>query len=183
MKVPATDRNSTQASADYLQMSQSLAIELGQLLQANCAEVTTAESCTGGLIAAALTDVSGSSTWFRQGVVTYSNTAKSQLLDVPSDLFEKYGAVSEACVRAMVSGAAKHSGATVAIAVSGIAGPDGGSADKPVGTVWLAWAVGSDISAEQFLFDGDRRSVREQAVICALHGTIARIQGTECFPS
>lgn len=154
------------------------AMALGQHLMASGRVVTTAESCTGGLIAGALTEVPGSSDWFEQGLVTYSNEAKQQLLGVPATIFSEEGAVSEACVQAMASGAQARSGADVAIAVSGIAGPGGGSAEKPVGTVWLAWAFGSELSSELFMFNGTRRAVRQQAVLSALRGTIARVQNS-----
>lgn len=157
----------------------SLVAELADLLLAERYTMTTAESCTGGLIAGALTDMPGSSAWFEQSVVTYSNRAKEALLGVPSDVFEVHGAVSEACVRAMASGAQKRSGASVAVAASGIAGPDGAVPGKPVGTVWLGWAVGNRISAELLHLHGDRLSVREQAVLHALRGTIARIRKRE----
>lgn len=152
------------------------AVALSQLLLASGQVITTAESCTGGLIAGALTEVPGSSEWFQQGLVTYSNEVKHQLLGVPEAIFSRHGAVSDACVKAMAAGALARSGADVAIAVSGIAGPGGGSAEKPVGTVWLAWALGSDVSSELFVFNGTRRSVRQQAVLSALRGTIARVQ-------
>ncbi len=155
-----------------------LAETLGQLLLKESASITTAESCTGGLVSAALTEIAGSSAWFEQGFVTYSNQAKADLLNVDRAVFDEHGAVSEACVRAMAIGAAERSGARVAVAVSGVAGPDGGSVEKPVGTVWLAWAIDGCVEAERFNFEGDRRLVREQAVTCALRGTIARIKST-----
>ena len=153
-----------------------LAIQLGELLFATNWRITTAESCTGGLIAGALTDVSGSSSWFEQGLVTYSNTAKQSLLNVPVSTLEQHGAVSEACVLAMATGALRLSGADMAVSVSGIAGPGGGTDVKPVGTVWLAWAVAGSVDAEQFLFAGGRREVRKQAVAAALHGSIRRLE-------
>ncbi|NND89676.1 MAG: CinA family protein [Granulosicoccus sp.] len=153
-----------------------LVAELAELLLARSACITTAESCTGGLIAGALTDRAGSSAWFEQAVVTYSNAAKQSLLDVPAQVFDTHGAVSEACVRAMAQGAAQRSGALVAVAASGIAGPDGGTLDKPVGTVWLGWAIGPALSAELLLLHGDRRAIREQAVLHALRGTISRLK-------
>jgi nicotinamide-nucleotide amidase len=153
-----------------------LAAGLGQLLLARGWTVTTAESCTGGLIAAALTDIDGCSAWFRQGVVTYANHSKSALLGVDAKVIETQGAVSETVVQAMADGARMCAGAEVAVAVSGIAGPSGGSTDKPVGTVWIAWCVpGAAIQAERYLFDGDRQAVREAALLQALRGTILRI--------
>lgn len=157
-------------------LAAALSDELGQLLLARGWTVTTAESCTGGLIAVALTDIAGCSAWFRQGVVTYANQSKSALLGIDANVIEAQGAVSEAVARAMADGARVRAGAEVAIAVSGIAGPGGGSTDKPVGMVWIAWCVqGAGIQAEQYLFDGDRQAVREAALLQALRGTILRI--------
>lgn len=153
-----------------------LAHELGQLLIALDWQITTAESCTGGLIAGAMTDVPGSSGWFEQGVVSYSNKVKQNLLNVPSSVFSQHGAVSEACVLAMATAARRISGADMAVSVSGVAGPGGGSAHKPVGTVWLAWALGESVDAQQYLFTGSRRAVRMQAVDRALHGSIQRLE-------
>lgn len=130
--------------------------------------MATAESCTGGLIAAACTDLAGSSAWFERGVVTYSYAAKSELLGVPADLLLRHGAVSEPVARAMAHGALSRTPAQVALAVTGIAGPGGGSADKPVGTVWFAFAgPGFDV-AECRRFDGDRAAVRAATVAHAL---------------
>lgn len=155
---------------------QELAIELGALLKLKGWTVTTAESCTGGLIAGAITDVAGSSSWFEQGIVSYANEVKHRLLDVESDLLEREGAVSEAVVLAMADGALRRAGADVAVSVSGIAGPGGARPGKPVGTVWIGWSVaGHAASASGFQFDGDRKAVRESAVVEALRGTIARI--------
>ena len=141
--------------------------------------VATAESCTGGWIAKALTDVSGSSAAFGYGIVSYSNEAKQSLLGVDPETLEAHGAVSEAVVTQMVVGALRVSGADLSVAVSGIAGPDGGTRNKPVGTVWLAWAVSTDsgerIDTEHRLFSGDRESVRAQTVICALEGLRERL--------
>lgn len=141
--------------------------------------LTTAESCTGGMIASRCTDVSGSSNWFERGFVTYSNEAKHELLGVDSQLIEQHGAVSKEVVEQMVLGALRHSRAQVAIATSGIAGPTGGSTDKPVGTVWFAWATPSDtgptldaesawVKTECLHLAGDRAAVREAAVQHAL---------------
>jgi len=117
-----------------------LARSVGERLQARAETLVTAESCTGGWIAKACTDIPGSSRWFQGGVVAYSNSLKVALLDVPEGLLAQHGAVSEPVVRAMAEGALARTGSTVAVAVSGVAGPDGGTADRPVGTVWLAWA-------------------------------------------
>lgn len=152
-----------------------LAQRLGQLCQQLNVEVTTAESCTGGGIASAITAVSGSSAYFTVGYVTYSNAAKTRLLDVPDAILEAHGAVSEEVVKAMVQGACRESGAELAVAVSGVAGPDGGSAEKPVGTVWLAWGDIGSQQAECFHFPGDRQAVREQAVRQALAGLVAQL--------
>ena len=151
-----------------------LAAELGRLLQTLKAQVTTAESCTGGGIAEAITRIAGSSAWFEAGFVTYSNQQKTKQLDVPQPLFDEVGAVSREVVQAMVRGAQTQSGARFAVAVSGVAGPGGGSQEKPVGTVWLAWGVGNEVSAERRHFAGDRDEVRRQTVIAALEGLIRR---------
>ena len=146
-----------------------LAVKLGMCLQRRGETVTTAESCTGGMIAAALTDIAGSSAWFGYGMVSYSNQAKQDLLGVPATTLAEHGAVSEAVVRRMAAGARARSGADWAIAVSGIAGPGGGSADKPVGTVWVGLA-GPDGAEQAFVchLDGDRAAVRQQTVTIAL---------------
>lgn len=139
--------------------------------------LATAESCTGGLIAGTCTDRAGSSQWFDSAVVSYSNHAKQGWLGVPPDLIERDGAVSESVVRAMAEGVRARSGARVAVAVSGIAGPGGGSCDKPVGTVWVAWAVvDQPTSARCFLFDGDRAQVRWQTCEAALAGVLKLLQ-------
>lgn len=137
--------------------------------------LTTAESCTGGLIAAACTDAGGSSTWFERGFVTYSNAAKTELLGVPEALINADGAVSEAVARAMAKGALAHSPAQYALAVTGVAGPTGGSADKPVGTVWLAWATPRGVFSERQQFPGDRAAVRQATVRHALAGLLHRL--------
>ena len=130
--------------------------------------LATAESCTGGMIAAACTDLAGSSQWFERGFVTYSNAAKTQCLGVPADLIERQGAVSEAVARAMAQGAVQHSAAQVAVAVTGVAGPTGGSPGKPVGTVWFGWQVNGATHSELRHFAGDRAAVRAQTVRHAL---------------
>ncbi|HEU4617533.1 MAG TPA: CinA family protein [Gammaproteobacteria bacterium] len=156
---------------------ESLARELGAALGARGWHVATAESCTGGWIAKAITDVAGSSGWFGAGWVTYSNGAKTSLLGVPAELIEAHGAVSEAVVRAMADGARRKSQADVAVAVSGVAGPGGGTAAKPVGLVWFAWASPDGVEAESCRFRGDRESVRRRSVAHALRGLIARAGG------
>ena len=147
-----------------------------------CAEgktVTTAESCTGGWIAKALTDISGSSACFAYGIVSYSNGSKESLLGVAHQTLESHGAVSEETVSEMASGALNLSGADIAVAVSGIAGPDGGSDEKPVGTVCFGWAVrsasGIRIGTNRQRFDGGRDSVRSQTVVYALAGIQERL--------
>ena len=127
-------------------------------------KLVTAESCTGGMIAAACTDLAGSSDWFERGFVTYSNDAKTELLDVQAQLLLSEGAVSEAVARAMVRGALAHSHAQVAVAVTGVAGPTGGSPAKPVGTVWFGFAVPGQVITEKRHFDGDRAQVRAATV-------------------
>jgi len=154
-----------------------LATALGNRLQAIGAHVTTAESCTGGGIAEAITRVAGSSVWFEAGYVTYSNAQKTAQLGVPGTLFEQVGAVSKEVVHAMATGAAQRAQARFSVAVSGVAGPGGGSPGKPVGTVWLAWADGSRIFTERQQFAGDRHAVRQQTVAAALHGLLALANG------
>jgi len=146
---------------------------LAQALKARGWRLATAESCTGGLIAAACTELAGSSDWFERGFVSYSNQAKTDLLGVPADLIAAHGAVSEPVARAMAEGALQRAGVEVAVAVTGIAGPGGGSAAKPVGTVWLAWAVrGGATSARCEIFAGDRAQVRQSTCEQALAGLL-----------
>lgn len=132
-------------------------------------KLATAESCTGGLIAAACTELSGSSNWFESGFVTYSNEAKTELLGVDAALIARHGAVSEEVARAMAQGALQRSHAQVALSVTGVAGPTGGSAAKPVGTVWFGWATPGGVTTDMRLFAGDRAAVRAAAVHHALH--------------
>ncbi len=141
------------------------------MLRASGGMLATAESCTGGWIAKACTDLAGSSEWFESAAVTYSNRAKQALLGVTSDTLEKRGAVSRECALEMVAGALLRFEATVAVAVTGIAGPTGGTPEKPVGTVWIAWQRrGGEALVERFGFDGNRDAVRRQAVAAALAG-------------
>ncbi|MEN4825070.1 nicotinamide-nucleotide amidohydrolase family protein [Pseudomonas sp. P39-UII1] len=149
-----------------------LSTRLGEHLRRLNAQITTAESCTGGGIAEAITRVPGCSAWFEAGYVTYSNSQKTRQLGVPEPLFSQVGAVSQEVVEAMARGAQVASGARFAVAVSGVAGPDGGSPAKPVGTVWLAWADGEHVISERRHFDGDREAVRRQTVIAALDGLL-----------
>ena len=148
-------------------------------LASSAKAVATAESCTGGWIAKSITDVPGSSAVFGYGIVSYSNGAKESILGVKNATIEEHGAVSEAVVQEMSEGALHLSGADIAVAVSGVAGPDGGTEEKPVGTVWFAWAVrdGSDalIDSSCEHFSGDRELVRELTVAHALQGVLERI--------
>lgn len=135
--------------------------------------LVTAESCTGGWIAKCLTDIAGSSEWYRGGVVSYSNGLKAQLLGVDPHVLNTHGAVSEAVARAMAEGALERLGGDCAVAVTGVAGPTGGSAEKPVGTVWIAWADRADGTlAQLFRFSGDREAVRRATVLHALQGLL-----------
>ncbi|PVZ20729.1 MULTISPECIES: CinA family protein [unclassified Pseudomonas] len=147
-----------------------LSARLGEQLLACQASVATAESCTGGGIAEAITRTAGSSAWFEAGYVTYSNRQKTAQLGVPEGLFAQVGAVSREVVEAMAQGARERAQARFSVAVSGVAGPTGGSDAKPVGTVWLAWAWPEGCVAQYCHFDGDRESVRRQAVVHALEG-------------
>ncbi|HET7831456.1 MAG TPA: nicotinamide-nucleotide amidase [Gallionella sp.] len=150
-----------------------LAVQAGKVLKAHGLVLATAESCTGGGVAQSVTDVAGSSAWFDRGFVTYSNQSKQQLLDVSPATLLQHGAVSEATVREMVAGALQHSDAQVAVAVSGIAGPDGGTPEKPVGTVWFAWGLKDGMTlAQRHQLKGDRAAVRAQSVRVALQGII-----------
>ena len=133
---------------------------LANLMLENGFFLATAESCTGGMIAAACTDLTGSSAWFDRGFVTYSNAAKTQMLGVNAALIAQQGAVSEPVARAMAFGAIRHSAAQVSVAVTGVAGPTGGSAAKPVGTVWFGFSVAGTLTSERRLFAGDRAAVR-----------------------
>lgn len=135
--------------------------------------LAAAESCTGGMISAACTDLAGSSNWFERGFVSYSNAAKTELLGVDAALIARHGAVSEEVARAMVQGALAHAHAQVAVAVTGVAGPSGGSAAKPVGTVWFGWATPAGVASEMRRFAGDRAAVRAATVQHALQRLIA----------
>ncbi|MBV0932524.1 nicotinamide-nucleotide amidase [Marinobacterium weihaiense] len=151
-----------------------LAQKVGEALSARGLKVATAESCTGGWVAQAVTSVAGSSEWFECGFVSYSNTAKQRMLGVEAEVLERSGAVSEPVVAQMAEGALRNSDADIAVAISGIAGPGGGSEDKPVGTVWLAWAIAGHptVTCLSF-FSGDRDAIRQQAVEQALEGVLA----------
>ena len=153
--------------------SELLAQHLGSVLSARGWRVATAESCTGGGVAAAITSVAGSSGWFECGVVSYGNNAKQKLLGVSSVSLDAFGAVSEAVVKEMAAGVLGLAEANIAVAISGIAGPSGGGLDKPVGTVWFAWATAvGDCITDQQHFSGDRSAIQQQAVIYALEGLL-----------
>jgi nicotinamide-nucleotide amidase len=154
-----------------------LARRIGERLKAAAAVLATAESCTGGWVAQAVTSVAGSSAWFDRGFVSYSNAAKRELLGVRAETLERHGAVSEHTAREMALGALSRSGATVAVSITGVAGPGGGTPEKPVGTVCFAWATGRGVKSETRRFSGDRESVRRQSVIRALEGVLATLDG------
>ncbi|MDI1232140.1 MAG: nicotinamide-nucleotide amidohydrolase family protein [Methylobacter sp.] len=148
-----------------------LAEQLGRLLKASGKTIATAESCTGGWIAQTITDVPGSSAWFDRGFVTYSNAAKVQMLGISVQLLEDYGAVSAEAATEMAAAALTHSNADIAVAVTGIAGPDGGTQEKPVGTVFIAWAHKSGAATVvKKQFSGNRRQIRAQTVKSAIEG-------------
>lgn len=156
-------------SADPIAAVQADVLALADALRARRVRLVTAESCTGGLIAAACTAIAGSSDWFDRGVVTYSNEAKTELLGVPSATLRRHGAVSEPVARAMAEGALARAPAGLSLAVTGIAGPGGGSPAKPVGTVWLAWATpAGGVHARLLQLDGDRAAIRLQTMQHAL---------------
>lgn len=146
--------------------------ELAQSLVNRGVRLGTAESCTGGWIGRELTGVAGSSRWYEGGVICYSNDLKRNILQVPESILEQHGAVSEQAALAMADGARKVLKTEISVAVTGIAGPDGGSAEKPVGTVWLAWSIPDETVASCFRFFGDREQIREQAVQKALEGLL-----------
>lgn len=162
------DRSSATASA--------LAIEAGVALRARGWMLATAESCTGGMIAAAITDVAGSSAWFERGFITYSNEAKIELLGVPADLIAAAGAVSEVVAQAMAIGALARSHANASVSVTGIAGPGGATPGKPVGMICFGWAFRNGaVATETRIFDGDRAAVRLATVRHSLQGLIERV--------
>lgn len=156
-----------------------LVTQLADLLRERRWMMATAESCTGGLIAGACTDLAGSSDWFERGFVTYSNAAKTELLGVDAQLIDTHGAVSEPVAHAMASGAQTQARVQAAVAVTGVAGPSGGSAEKPVGTVWFGWSVqGLPVRTERRRFDGDRATVRAATVHYALQTLVQLIRNT-----
>lgn len=155
-----------------------LATQVGAALKAHGLMLATAESCTGGGVASAVTEIAGSSAWFDRGFVTYANQAKIEMLGVSPDTLVRSGAVSEATVREMVEGALRHSHAHMALAVSGIAGPGGGSPEKPVGTVWFAWGIKGEVSiARLHQLAGNRAEIRALAVRIALQGVLELLDG------
>lgn len=145
-----------------------LAAMVGEFCVKHNIKIVTAESCTGGGLSYWLTSVPGSSTWFERGFVTYSNAAKTEMLGVDATLIEQYGAVSEEVAKAMAQGAIAHSHANLSIAITGIAGPDGGATEKPVGTVWIAWTTQEKTVATQYHFSGERQSIRLQTIVGAM---------------
>lgn len=146
--------------------------ELGECLCVHGNKLATAESCTGGLLASTLTDVPGSSRWYAGSVVAYANEVKANLLGVPQSLLEEHGAVSEPVVLAMAENVLDVVGADIAVAISGVAGPTGGTPEKPVGMVWMAWAWPGGSRATRYNFTGDRLAVKEQSVMAAVNGLL-----------
>ena len=153
--------------------------QLAAMLMGKGWMLATAESCTGGMIAAACTDLAGSSQWFDRGFVTYSNEAKTEMLGVPAELIAKHGAVSEEVVRAMAEGAIRHSRAQVSIAVTGIAGPSGGSAEKPVGTVWVGWCMEGVIHSTLLNLTDSRHHIRQATTAYALQRIHLQLHHTQ----
>ena len=149
---------------------------LAEILLSRNWTVSLAESCTGGLVSATLTELAGSSEWFERGYITYSNEAKTECLDVPAQIIESHGAVSEPVAKAMAEGARINSGSNVAISITGIAGPSGGTAEKPVGTVCFGWATENQTLTKTMHFDGERQAVRQQATEFALTELIALLR-------
>ena len=165
-------------STDNMLLNQELIVPvyiglLANMMLENGLFLATAESCTGGMIAAACTDLAGSSAWFERGFVSYSNAAKTELLGVDAALIAQHGAVSEQVARAMAFGAIRHSNAQVSVAVTGVAGPTGGSFEKPVGMVWFGFSVGGMLTSEVMRFDGDRAGIRAATVRHALQRLVS----------
>ncbi len=154
-----------------------LTLQVAHALRQGNKMLTTAESCTGGWVAKCCTDIAGSSTWFERGFVSYSNQSKQDMLGVKTETLSAFGAVSKQTVLEMAQGALKHTNTNISVAISGIAGPDGGSDDKPVGTVWFAWATKNSAKSELHHFSGDRDAIRRQAVATALEGIIKNARG------
>ena len=156
-----------------------LAIRVGNKLRDERLSLATADSCTGGMVATAITDISGSSAWFERGFVTYSNLAKTEMIGVPADLIERHGAVSEPVAKAMAEGALRNSRAQVSLSITGVAGPGGGSEAKPVGMVSFAWSNRLHTAVETHVFKGDREQVRTQAATHALRGLLELLERRE----
>jgi nicotinamide-nucleotide amidase len=161
----------------------SLTQQLAQTLLAKGFKIALAESCTGGLLAAQLTSLAGSSDWFERGFITYSNQAKEESIGVPKEVIERYGAVSEEVAKAMAEGVLNHSLAQISAAITGIAGPGGGSANKPVGMVCFAWGIQVDdqiqTRSQTKQFSGDRQSIREQACVYAIESLLEQLTASE----
>ena len=151
---------------------ETLAFRVGERLRERGALLVTAESCTGGWVAQAVTAIAGSSEWFERGFVVYSNAAKEQMLGVSRETLQRHGAVSEQTAQELARGALERSPGTVSLSITGVAGPGGGSAEKPVGLVWFAWATKNEVRSESRRFAGDRESVRRQSVVRALEGVL-----------
>jgi len=149
-----------------------LAAQVGSVLKSQCLVLATAESCTGGGVAQAITEIAGSSEWFECGFITYSNASKADMLDVPEALIVRYGAVSDEVAQAMAEGALANSNATITLATTGIAGPGGAVPGKPVGTICFAWAMAHRTFSERLVFQGDRHAVRQQTVAHSLAGLL-----------
>jgi len=162
----------------HAMQTQQAVARLSQALLQKQWMLASAESCTGGMVAAACTDLAGSSAWFERGFVTYSNAAKTQQLGVDAALINQHGAVSEAVARAMAQGALLHSKAQVTLAITGVAGPAGGTLDKPVGTVWFAWATPEGVHSEVRHFEGDRAAVRQASTLHSMLGLLRLIERT-----
>ena len=161
---------------DDAKLSQAAA-RVAEALQAHGWMLATAESCTGGWIAKCCTDLAGSSAWFERGFVAYSNAAKQEVLGVPEGTMSRHGAVSEAVAAAMAAGAAERARAKAAVSVTGIAGPGGGSTDKPVGTVHFGWSLDGEVRTDVQRFEGDREAVRRQTVLHAFNGLLDALGG------
>lgn len=161
---------------DQVLLIEALAKQLGALLVTTGMKVATAESCTGGWVAQAITQVPGSSRWFDRGFVVYSDEAKREMLSVKVRSLNKYGAVSEKVVCEMAAGAVKKSHARFSVAITGLAGPDGGSEDTPLGSVWLAWCIDGEVDCSKLQLPGERRDIRAACVTLALQGLLVRIR-------
>lgn len=162
--------------SDQSLLIEALSTQLGKLLSGRGLYIVTAESCTGGWIGAALTQIPGSSAWFDRGFITYSNEAKREMLGVRAKTLNQYGAVSRQVVEEMAKGALKKSRGTFSVAVSGIAGPAGETDEKPVGTVWIGWCIQGKVDSALFCLPGDRQQVRAATVSLALQGLLVRIR-------